>query len=66
MIIARFFSFRKAIKMLQKEAMRDVRSTTGANMRGIASEVYEVSNVYSEIEMFDQSEMATVLQYIWD
>ena len=24
-----------AIKMLKKEAMRDVRSTTGSNMRGI-------------------------------
>ena len=106
-LIDRFLTFMEkidksekvAIKMLKKEAMRDVRSTTGANMRGImllmgktsyddvtrdnvkdmkyyevkeedkwkvsiASEVYEVSNGDSEIEMFDQPEMATVLQYI--
>ena len=42
-LMDRFLSFmdkiekskKVAIKMLKKEAMRDVRSTTGANMRGI-------------------------------
>ena len=42
-LMDRFLSFMEkidksdkvAIKMLKKEAMRDVRSTTGANMRGI-------------------------------
>ena len=85
--------------MLKKEALRDVRSTTGINMRGImlllgessikkvsrdsvkkmqyykvnkedswkvsiAAEAYEVSNGDMEIELFDQREMAAVLQYI--
>ena len=88
------------IKMLKKEAMRDVRSTTGGNMRGImllmdktsygdvtrdnlkdmkyykvkeedkwkvsiATQVYEICNGDSEIEMFDQPEMAAVLRYIF-
>ena len=103
----RFLSFmdkidksqKEAIKMLKKEALRDVRSTTGINMRGImlllgessikkvsrdsvkkmqyykvnkedswkvsiAAEAYEVSNGDMEIELFDQREMAAVLQYI--
>ena len=92
-------SEKTAIKMLKKEAMRDVRSTTGANLRGImllagessimnvtrdsirkieyykvkdedmwkihiTSEAYKVSQGISEIEMFDQPEMTTVLHHI--
>ena len=106
-LIDRFLTFMEkieksqkiAIKMLKKEAMRDVRSTTGSNMRGImllmgkasykditrdnlkdvqyyevkeedkwkiyiAKEVYEISNGDSDIEMFDQPEVAAMLHYI--
>ena len=106
-LIDRFLSFMEkieksqkiAIKMLKKEAMKDVRSTTGNNMRGImllmgkasfkdvtrvnlkdleyykvneedkwkisiATELYEICNGDSEIEMFDQSEIAAVFYSI--
>ena len=56
--------------MLRKEAMRDVRSTTGANLRvimllaGKSCIVNVTRDGMKNVKMFDQPEMTVVLHHI--